>query len=179
MEAVVEHAQGGHGGGGLFSFDPGVAIWTWVVFVVLLFLLKRFAWGPIMASIETREKNIRDSLEQAKEAQSESRRIAEEQNKILAEARAEAASIVGGAKNTAEELKRKIEHDAAEEKVRILESARKEIDAAKSAAIQELRKTSATLALDVAEKLVRKSMDDKNHKELVDKLLDELSAEKA
>ncbi len=171
VEKAVEHSPA------LLSFDPGVAIWTWFVFFILLFILKKTAWGPILSAIESREKNLRDSLEKAKEAHLESRRIAEEQNKILNEARGEAANIVQSAKAVAEELKKKLENSANEEKARILESARKEIDVAKKMAMDDLRRTAAGLALDVAEKLIAKSMDDAEHKELVDKLITELSTQ--
>jgi hypothetical protein len=89
--AAETHSEVGHEAGGAASalppflrFDPGVWIWTTVVFVLLLLILRKMAWGPIISSLEEREKTIKDSLDQAAKIQAESLRITEEQNKILA-----------------------------------------------------------------------------------------------
>ncbi len=159
----------------LLSFDPGVAIWTLVVFVMLLVLLRKMAWGPIISSINERDRTIKESLEKAGEVQAESKRLAEEQGKILAEARAEANGILQQTRQAADEMKQKIERVAHEEKERILQSAQKEIDSAKIAALSELRKTTADLSIQIAEKLIRKSLDDAAHRKLVDTLIEEMS----
>ncbi len=158
----------------LLSLDPGVGIWAIVVFVCLLLVLKKFAWGPIINSIDEREKNIRDSLDKAKQAQNESKQIANEQNKILSEAKAEAAQIISQAKTAAEEFANKIKVDAQEEKNRILDSGLREIESAKQAAISSLKKETGDLAIEIAGKLVGQVMDAQKHKEYVDKLIEEL-----
>jgi F-type H+-transporting ATPase subunit b len=146
-----------------------------IVFVALLLILRKMAWKPIIASIEEREKTIKDSLEQAARIQSESKRITEEQNKILAQARAEAQALMQSSKQAAEELRRKLEQTAQDEKSRIIASAAQEIDASKRAAISELRKTTAELSIKVAEKLIQANLDDAKQKQLVDQLINEVS----
>ena len=157
----------------LLKLDPGVGIWSIIVFVVLLALLKKFAWGPIVTSIDEREKTIRDSLDKAKEAQNESRRIADQQNKVLSEAKTEAAEIIQNAKNVAEEIAQKIKMDAEGEKTRIVESGFHEIESMKKAAILEIKTQTSALAIQIAEKLIQKSLDDAAHKAYVDNLIQE------
>jgi len=156
-------------------FDPGVWFWTLLVFVVLLAILRKMAWKPIISSIEQREKTIADSLEQAARIQAESKRITEEQNKILAAARSEAHSLLQSSKQAAEELRRKLEQSAQEEKSRILASATQEIEASKRAAMNELRKTTADLSIKVAEKLIQANLDDAKQRQIVDNLINEVS----
>jgi F-type H+-transporting ATPase subunit b len=162
----------------LFKLDPGVGIWALVVFALLLFILRKFAWGPILASVSEREKTIRDSLEQAKQAQNESKKIAQEQNQILAEAKSEAATLIQNAKASAEEYAQKIKSDAAEEKQQTLDAGIKEIELAKQEAIRSLKQETGSIAIEIAEKLIHQSLDDAKHKELVDKLIEEIEIEK-
>lgn len=171
--------QGAHGDkGGLppfLRFDPGVWIWTMVVFVALLLILKKMAWKPIIASLDEREKTIKDSLDQAARIQEETKRITEEQNKILAAARAEANSMLASSRQTADDLRRKLEQSAQEEKARIIASANAEIDASKRAAMAELKKTTAELSISIAEKLIQANLNDANSRTLVDKLINDVS----
>ena len=159
---------------GLLNLDPGVGIWAIVVFVCLLVVLKKFAWGPIISSIDEREKSIRDSLDKAKQAQNESKEIANEQNKILSDAKLEAASLIKKAKITAEEMANKIKTEGQDEKNRIVESGLKEIEAAKQSAIASLRKETGDLAIEIAGKLIGESMNDDKHREYVDNLINEI-----
>ena len=180
----VGHAEvGAHGGEStlppFLRFDPGVWIWTVVVFVLLLLILKKMAWGPIIASLNEREKSIKDSLDQAAKIQDESKRIAEEQNKILAAARLEANALVQSSRQAGEDLRRKLEQSAQEEKARIIASATAEIETSKRAAMAELRKTTADLSILIAEKLIHASLDDAKQRALVDQLINEVSGSKA
>lgn len=159
-------------------FDPGVWIWTMLVFVCLLLILRKLAWKPIIASIEERDKTIKDSLDQAAKIQDESKRIAGEQAKVLAEARSEAQALLQQTRQAAEDLKRKVEQAAQEEKSRILASANAEIEASKRAAIADLRRTTADLSIRIAEKLIQGSLDEAKQRTLVDQLINEVSASK-
>jgi len=158
----------------LLKLDPGVGVWAIVVFLCLLFILKKLAWGPIINSIDEREKNIRDSLEKARQAQNESREIANEQNQILSDAKLEATRIIQSAKKVAEEMAGKIKQEGQEEKNRTVESGIKEIEAAKLSAISDLRKQTGNLAIEIAGKLIGSSMDDDKHREYVDNLISEI-----
>ena len=183
-ETVSEtaHAGGSHAEAGalppFLRFDPGVWIWTMIVFVLLLLILRKMAWKPIIASIEERDKTIKDSLDQAAKIQAESQRIADEQAKILAAARSEAHALLASTRQAGEDLKRKLEQTANEEKARILASAHTEIEASKRAAIADLRKTTADLSIRIAEKLIQGSLDEAKQRQLVDQLINEVSAAK-
>ena len=166
----------GHEGGSpsLLSFDPGVSIWALIVFVLLLLILKKAAWKPILDALDARDQQIKDSLSAAEKAQAENARVAEEQAKILSAAKKEAGDLVHSARQAAEEVKKKIEAAAQDEKARILASAQSEIEAEKQAALRELRKTTADLSLSVAEKLIRRNLDDAQNRALVDTLIAEV-----
>lgn len=178
--AETAHAGSAHAEAGalppFLRFDPGVWIWTMLVFVLLLLILRKMAWKPIIASIEERDRTIKDSLDQAARIQSESKRIAEEQNRILAQARAEAQALLQSTRQAGEDLKRKLEQGANEEKARIIASANQEIEASKRAAISDLRKTTADLSIRIAEKLIQGSLDEAKQRQIVDQLINEVSA---
>jgi F-type H+-transporting ATPase subunit b len=165
----------GQGGSPLLRFDPGVGIWALVVFALLLLILKKYAWTPILDALDAREKTVRDSLEQASRIQSENVRLAEEQGKILAEARAQAGQVLQNAREAGESLRKSLEQAAQDEKRRILDSATQEIEAQKRAAMAELRKTTAELSVGIAEKLIRQNLDDARNRALVEQLVKEVS----
>lgn len=180
-ETTAETAAHGEAGGlpPFLRFDPGVWIWSMIVFVTLLLILRKMAWKPIVASIEEREKTIKDSLDQAARIQAESQRITEEQNKILAQARSEANALLQSTRQAGEDLKRKLEQSANEEKARILASTTQEIEAQKRAVVADLRRTTADLSIRIAEKLIQGNLDDAKQRQLVDKLINEVSTQKA
>ena len=157
----------------LLKLDPGVGIWAIVVFVILLLLLKKFAWGPIITSIDERDKSIRDSLEKAKQTHHESKKIAAEQGLILAEAKSESAKFVQQAKEMAESISSEIRAEAKKEKQRIIDSGIKEIEAAKIAAVNSIKMEMADMAISIAEKLLQESLDTEKNRMYVNKLINE------
>lgn len=181
-QAAETHAETqAHGGSSLppfLRFDPGVGIWTIVTFVLLLVVLKKMAWKPILESLDEREKSIKQSMDQAQKLQGENARLAEEQRRILDASRTEAAGIVQTAREAAEALRRQVEQAAQSEKARILASAQQEIDTQKRAALAELRKTTADLSIQIAEKLIRQNLDDAKNRALVDALIAEVGKAK-
>lgn len=175
-------SEGGHAaaqvteeGSPLLRFDPGVGIWAILVFVLLLLILKKYAWGPILDALDAREKTVRESLEQAAAIQAENARLAVEQGRVLAEARAEANAVLQTARESGEALKKSLEQAAQDEKRRIIASASQEIEAQTRAAVAELRKTTAELSIGIAEKLIRQNLDDTKNRALVDQLIQEVS----
>jgi F-type H+-transporting ATPase subunit b len=176
METHAETAAEGHSQiPPLLRFDPGVGIWTIITFTLLLIILKKFAWKPILNSLDARDKTIQDSLDQAARIQVENARLAEEQKRILAESKVQGNQIVQTAREAAEGLKKSVEVAALEEKKRILASAAQEIEASKQAALAELKKTTADLSIGIAEKLIRQNLDDAKNRTLVDQLIQEVS----
>jgi F-type H+-transporting ATPase subunit b len=183
--AAETHTEVGHAAAGgstlppFLRFDPGVWIWTTIVFVALLLILRKMAWGPIITSLDEREKTIKDSLDQAAKIQAESLRITEEQNKILAAARHEANALMQSSRQAADDLRRKLEQSANEEKARIIASATAEIESSKRTAMAELKRTTADLSIRIAEKLIQASLDETKQRALVDQLINEVSGTKA
>ena len=96
----------------LLSPEPGLIFWTIVTFIVLLFILRKTAWGPIMKGLEEREKRIKDSLDSAENARSAAERLLEEQKNLLSEARSESQTIIDNAHKAADAAKQEIVQQA-------------------------------------------------------------------
>lgn len=164
-----------HGGGvSPFAGDIGNALWTLIIFVLVVFVLGKFAWGPILRALQKREDFIRDSLERAKKDREESEARLKEYSDKLVAARAEATAIVDEGRRDGEVLKRKIEENAKAEATATIERAKREIDLATATAVNELYTLSAKLATDVASRIIRKELDDKEHERLITESLEEL-----
>jgi len=173
--SIAGAALGAEGGqDNLFAGDLGNAIWTAVIFVVLLLVLKKFAWGPLLEGLQQREKFIRESLERAKADReaAEARLVAYTEK--LREAREEASGIVDEGRRDAEVLKQKLEADAREEADRIVERARREIELAKRTAMQEIYSVAGRLATGAASKIVRRELNATDHQRLIDESIREL-----
>ena len=130
----------------LVSINPGMMIWTIVTFIVLLIVLKAVAWKPLLAMLDAREKTIRDSLEQARQAREEAEKGIMEQKELLARARHEMAATIEKAQRDAEALRTDILARAnreAEEKQRKFGE---EIERQKRAALEEVREKTVDLA---------------------------------
>jgi F-type H+-transporting ATPase subunit b len=170
-----EHGAEG-GGGGLFTINVGLMIWTVVIFAGLLAVLWRFAWGPILAAVEAREKGIQDSLDEAKSRQEEAAKLLEEHKAQLADARRQAGEILAEGREAGDRLKKELEGKAREESEAILTRARAEIEREKEAALDTLRKESVDLALAAASKLLHAKLDDDQDRKLVMEYVDAISA---
>jgi F-type H+-transporting ATPase subunit b len=158
----------------LLQFDPGIGIWTLVAFVLLLALLKKFAWKPILTSIDERDQKIKDSLAQATKLSQDSQKQSEEQSKILGESQKQAALIVAEARKNAEQLKDQILESAQNEKAKIIQNATEEISSFTAQAKQEIRMYSAELAVKTAEKILVDQLDHDKATRLADKMVKEL-----
>ena len=171
--AVVVH-EGGSSGGALFSIDPGLSIWTWVVFGLLFIILRKFAWKPMMDSVAEREKVITDAVEQAKQTREALEQIAVKQEKILHEARDEARKIIDEGRKAALASADGIRERAGEEARRTVDEAKKQIVYEKEMALREIRNSSVDLVIAASEKLIAGSLDDEAHRRIVAKQLEEL-----
>ena len=163
------------GGAGLFSINLGLTIWTIVVFLVVLGILAKFGWGPLLGAIEAREKGIQDTLDGAAQAREEAERFLAEHRKQLAEARRHAQEIVAEGREAGQRLRGEIEEKARAEGQSMLERARREVEREKEAAIEALRRESVDLALAAASKLLRRRLDAESDRELVVDYLDQLN----
>lgn len=170
-------AAGEGGGGNIFSGDLGNIVWTLVVFFLVVFVLGKFAWGPILDGLQKREDFIRDSLEQAKKDRDEAKATLARYEERLKEARGEATAIVEEGRRDAEVVRQRIEEKAQEEAEKMLARAKREISIAKETAVKDLYALSGNLATEIASKIVARELDPKDHQRLIEDALDQLTAE--
>jgi len=151
----------------MLDINPGLMIWTIGTFLILLFILNKAAWKPILGALEAREKNIKDNIEAARKAREDADRSIEEYRKKLAEAHAEAQSTVAKARQDAERVGEELKAKYKLEADTMLDKARKQIELEKQAALKEIRDEVAGLAIAAAEKVISKSLDSEDHRRLV------------
>jgi len=149
----------------MIQFDPGLIIWTTVIFTLLLIVLKKFAWKPILTAVDERNESIVNALKLAEKAKEEMAALNADNEKILSEARTERDALL----KEAREIKAGIVNDAKElantEADKILTTAKEQINNEKMKAITELKNTVATLSIDIAEKVLRSELSDKKKQE--------------
>jgi F-type H+-transporting ATPase subunit b len=152
----------------LFSMDPGLSIWTIVVFLIVLAVLSKYAWGPIMAGLEARESGIQGSLDAAAKMRAEAQALLDEHRKQVAEARRESQDIVAAGRAAGDRVRQEIEAKARDESERMIERARKEIERERDQAIESLRRESVELALSAASRLLHQKLDTEADRKLVE-----------
>ncbi len=165
--AAEAFAAEGGGGGNIFAGDLGNMIWTVVIFGLVLFVLGKYAWGPILDGLQSRETFIREALEEAKADRDAAEARLEEYEAKLAAARAEASAIVDEGRRDAEVVKQSIEDDARDEARKTVERSIREINQAKVAAIEEVYDTASSLAVDLAAHVIRKELSPEDHQRLI------------
>ena len=170
-------ASGGEAGGSPspFAGDLGNALWTLVIFVLVVVLLGKFAWGPILSALQKREDFIRDSLEQAKRDREEAQAQLKEYSDKVAQAKADATAVVEEGRRDGDALKCKIEEDAKAEATRMIERAKREIGIATDTAIKGLYDLSGELAVNIASRIIRKELSPKEHERLIAESIEEFS----
>lgn len=160
----------------LITPELGLIFWQIVVFVILLWVLGKFAWKPILNALREREKSIEDALVAAEKARAEVAKISADNERLLQQARAEKEEILKKAQQTARELVEEAKENAKREADRIIAEARLQVEAERKAFVNEMKKEVAKLSLQIAEKLLRKELsDDENQRLLAEKLINEIS----
>ena len=161
-----------HGGANapnpLVQLDPGLFIWTILTFLILFFVLSKFAWRPLLAALESREKTIRSSLDDAEKAKQELESLNAETETIISEARSEAQSIRLEAKSAAEKVKADIIAQAGEDAKKLRDENEKQIQVEKDRAINEIRQEVVDLTLTVAERVIRKNLSKEDNQGLIE-----------
>jgi len=163
------------GGGSLISVNPGLIFWTWVTFILLMIILYRVAWKPILAALDQREKDIADSLNKAEQAKLDAQKILEENQASLAKAEEESKKIIEQSRVYAENLKEQMMKESKEQAQRLIEDASTEIERRKDAAFDELKNQIADISVRAAEKIMKESLDKEKNKKIVNKYLSEIS----
>lgn len=159
---------------GLLDPNFGLAIWIALVFAILLFLLWKFAWGPITSALETREQTIDASIKRAETALAEAKAIQAENERARREAEQDAQRILHEARETADRLRAE-EVDKTRAQLRKMEEqARAEIEREKQGALDQLRAEVADLAIQAAQKILHENLDADRQRRLVERFIDEL-----
>jgi len=163
------------GGGSLIDVNPGVAVWTSVTFVILLIILKKFAWKPILTALEQRENAIRESLEKAEKAKEDAQKVLDQNQLNLSKAEEESKQIINQSRAYAEKLKEQIAQESKVQAKKMIEEASAEIERKKDAAFAELKNQIVEIAISAAEKLLRENLNKETQTRIVDKYIGEIT----
>ena len=154
------------------EFSFGLFFWQLLIFIFLVLLLKKFAWKPILDTVNERESSIKDAMSEADKARNEMAAIQESNQKVLKEARAEREALLKDARNTGAEIVAQAKTDAKTEANKIISQAQESIQNEKRAAVNELKNQVAKISLEIAEKVIDTELANKDKQtQLVDKLL--------
>ena len=156
--------------------DSGLIFWMTIIFAIVFFILAKFGFPIITGMVDKRSRRIEDAIVAARKAEEALAGLAKEQERLLAEAKAEQARILAEAAAQRDSLIAQAQEDARKEAGKILEEAKERINEEKEAALRDVRKEVAVLAVTIAEKVVRKEMStDKGQMELIDRMMDSMS----
>jgi F-type H+-transporting ATPase subunit b len=158
----------------LIQIIPGLMIWTIVSFVITLWVLKRYAFGPVQKLIDDRRDRIRQSIEEADRAREEARSLLEEHRALIGQAKNQAEEILAEARKVAEAQKRRLRDELEEDRQRRLEETSRQIEAETARALQAIRSEVADLTVLATRKVTGKVLDAADHKRLIDEAIGEL-----
>ena len=154
--------------------DPGLFIWTIVVFLVLLALLAKFAWRPLLEALDSREATIKKALDDAEQAKRELERLTRESTDIIRTARAEAESIIARSRLDADRLREEMKQKARGEADYIVRDAQRQIQLQTGQALQQIRKEAAELSIMIASKIVQRNISKEDNERLIDDALKQI-----
>ena len=163
----------------LVALTPGLYIWTIITFLLLLYVLAKFAWKPLLKMLEDRENLIKSSLKDAEKAKLELESLTQESEAITAKARSEAQSILAESKSAANKVKEDTIAKAKEQAIKIRDDAKKQIEVEKDKAISDIKQEVVNLTLSVAEKLINKNLNDADNKSLIEESLKKVKSYEA
>lgn len=149
--------------------ESGTIFWTILTFVLLMLILKKFAWKPILKTLSDRENKIKIALYQAEQDQKDAEKLLAEQRELLDKARKDSIQIINDSKKSAEVSRKELLEQARTEADRLLERAKQEIELSKNAAIDEVKKYATNIAFLAAQKVVGETLSQEQHLSLVDK----------
>jgi F-type H+-transporting ATPase subunit b len=158
----------------LIKVVPGLMIWTVVAFLATLFVLKKFAFGPIQQTIDERRERIRRSIEEAENARNEARRLLEEHRALITQARGQAEQILSEARKVADAQRQRVKEETEVDRQRRLEETKRQIEAETQRALQQIRAEVAELTLIATTKVTGKVLDDADHRRLIEDAISDL-----
>jgi F-type H+-transporting ATPase subunit b len=161
-------------GGSLIDVNPGLIFWTVVTFIVLLLVLKKIAWKPILAALDQREAAIKESLEKAEKVREEAQKVLEENKTNIAKAEEESKKIIEQSRAYAQKLKDQMIQESKEQAKKIVEDASAEIERKTEAAFTDLKNQVAEIAVNAAEKILKQNLDKETNGKIVEKYISDI-----
>ena len=151
--------------------DPGLFIWTILTFLVLLGLLAKFAWRPLLEALERRQATIARSLEDAQRARQELERLQRESAQVMQQARAEAEAVISRSRSDAEALREELKQKSRAEAAAIVKNAERQIQMETARAVQQIRGEAVDLSVAIASKILRRQVSKEDHEGLIEDTL--------
>ena len=173
----ADHVPSSHEGGWMekwLSFDPGLFMWTIVTFLIVLFILKWKAWGPLMSALDKREEDIKNALLEADRAKENAEKASQDYEELIKKAHSESQQIISNSKTAGEKVKNDIESAAKEKAEEMIEKAKIQIESESQKAIQEIKSSVVDLSIEAATKILEKNLDSEDNRKLVDQTLDSM-----
>lgn len=161
-------------GGSITDVQPGLVFWTLITFIIVAFVLRRVAWGPLLQAVNEREKQIQSSIDAAKKERAEAEKLLSEQKSAIAAARSEAAEQLRKTQSDMEKLREDLMARSKREAEELKADARRTIEAEKSKAIADIKNEAVNLAIQIAEKLLAEKLDDGKHRALAEQFVQDL-----
>jgi F-type H+-transporting ATPase subunit b len=156
--------------------DPGLFIWTILTFLVLLTLLARFAWRPLLTALENRQEMIRKALDDAQKAKQELERLQQESAQIIRQARVEAEQIVSRSRSDAERLREEMKEKSKAEAAAIIKNAERQIQLETDRALQQIRHEAIDMSVMIASKIIQRNLSKEDNERLIDETLRQMQA---
>jgi F-type H+-transporting ATPase subunit b len=158
----------------LIQVTPGLMIWTIVCFLVVLFVLRKYAFGPIQQMIDQRRERIQQAIAEADNAREEARNLLEEHRKLIGQAKSESEEILAEARRVGDAQRERVREETEQDRQRRLEETRRQVDQATTQALGQIRDEVGRLSLLAAEKITKKSLTDADQQRLIDEALSEI-----
>jgi F-type H+-transporting ATPase subunit b len=155
----------------LVQTDPGLFIWTIVTFLVLLALLAKFAWTPLLAALDARQNAIRKSLDDAQQAKEELERLHVESGQIIQRARNDAEAIIAQSRSDGDRLREELKQKARAEADHIVKNAERQIQLETSRALEQIRHEAIDLSVMIASKIIKRNLSKEDNEKLIDEAL--------
>lgn len=154
--------------------DPGLFVWTILTFLILAALLAKFAWRPLLAALDARQKTIAGAIDDARKAREELERVQQDSVKLLNEARREADGIITRARADADRFRDELKQQAQEQAATIVANAERQIQKEANRAVAQLRQEAVDLSFSIASKVLRRTVTPADHQQLVDDVISKL-----
>jgi F-type H+-transporting ATPase subunit b len=156
--------------------DPGLYIWTIATFLILLWLLAKFAWRPLLAALEQRQETIRKSLDDAQQAKQDLERLNADSRKILNEARVQAEQILSQTRTDASRLRDELKQKAQSEAAGVIKNAERQIEMETARAIQQIRNEAVDISIAIASKVLERNVTREDNERLIEETFKQIEA---